>query len=127
MDVNKRNLDLVEALKKIEDIMSRTTYRNSDLAIQKVIKEALSTQPPATIVKSKSIEQFKQMVRAKEIQHLSTSDSGEISHYGTIGNPSRVMGFWWCDHGQEYLVVDHPNPISRESYEGVKIFFEELK
>jgi len=78
-------------------------------------------------VKLKSVKQFKKMVRNKEIECLGCTDSGEITHYGTKGNPSHVMSIWWDQHEEEYLIVDHPNPISRESYKARKIFFEELE
>ena len=70
-------------------------------------------------------KEFKEMLKKGEIQLISTSDSGEVAHYGTVGNPSHVMGVWWNDHGEEYLVVDHPNPISKDSYERMKVFFKD--
>jgi len=30
-----------------------------------------------------------------------------------VGGSVVVKRVHWCDHGQEFLVVDHPNPISK--------------
>lgn len=76
-------------------------------------------------VKMKSEKEFKEMVKNGDLKFLSSSDSGEVSHYGTATSPMHVMGVWWHDHDEEYLVVDHPNPISKESYERMKIMFKE--
>jgi hypothetical protein len=76
-------------------------------------------------VRLKSQEQIKRLLQNGEIQHIFTSDSGEISHYGTAGNPTNVQSIWWEEYGQEFAVVDHPNPISKENYEARKIFFDE--
>jgi hypothetical protein len=75
-------------------------------------------------VKLKSKEEIKDMVKKGEITILYTSDSGEITHYGTTGNPSHVMSVWFHDYDTEYEVVDHPQPISKDSYEKRKIFFK---
>lgn len=75
--------------------------------------------------KLKSSSEFKKMLRAGEIECLNVSDSGELAHWATKGNPSHVLTVWYDDHGKEYLVVDHPSPISRELYEKRKIFFED--
>lgn len=75
-------------------------------------------------VKLKTAKEFEKLAKAGEIEVIGCSDSGEITHYGTKGNPSHLKSVWFDDYGQEYLVVDHPNPISRESYENRKIFFE---
>lgn len=37
-----------------------------------------------------------------------------------------AKGFHVCDHEEEFLVVDHPNPISRDEYNKIKELFEEL-
>ena len=76
-------------------------------------------------VKLKSAEEFQSMVRKNTILLQHASDSGEVYHYGTVGNPSHILAVWYDEYGKEYLVVDHPNPISRESYEKRKVFFEE--
>ena len=78
-------------------------------------------------VKLKSREEFKKMERADEIEHIFTSDSGEITHYGTKGGISHIQSVWYDDYGDEYLIVDHPNPISKEAYEARKIFFDEVE
>lgn len=38
-----------------------------------------------------------------------------------------VKGFHVLDHGKEFLVVDHPNPISREEYEAIKDLFDNIE
>jgi len=38
-----------------------------------------------------------------------------------------VKGFHVLDHGEEFLVVDHPNPISRQEYEAVKDLFDNVE
>lgn len=78
-----------------------------------------------TYLKSRS--EIKKLEREDKIDHIFTADSGEITHYGTKGNPSAIMSIWWDDYGQEYLIVDHPNPISKEAFEARKIFFSETK
>lgn len=72
-------------------------------------------------------KEFRDMELNGKINHIFTSDDGEITHYGTIGNPSHIQSVWYGDYGQEYLIIDHPNPIAREVYETRKIFFEEKK
>lgn len=76
-------------------------------------------------IRLKTHEQLKWMLRRKEIQLHHVSDDGEMYHWGTVGNPSHVKPTWYDDMGKEYLVVDHPNPISKEEYERLKIFFNE--
>ena len=76
-------------------------------------------------VRMRSIEELKQKVRAREIELVHTSDSGEWISYGVGKQPTTVKSFWWEDHEQEFLVVDHPNPISREEYERLKPLFTE--
>lgn len=73
----------------------------------------------------KSKKEIKKLLREGKIKQHSISDCGEITHYGTVGNPSAIMSIWWDEYGQEYLIVEHPNPISREAYESRKIFFDE--
>ncbi len=74
----------------------------------------------------KTYDEIKKMVRKKEVQMMNIGDSGELMHYGTIGNPSAVMSIWFDDYGTEYLVVDHPNLISKADFEARKIFFKEV-
>lgn len=38
-----------------------------------------------------------------------------------------AKGFHATDHGEEFLVVDHPNPISRDEYERIKALFTEVE
>lgn len=77
-------------------------------------------------VRLKSQKAFKKLVRSGEIELLGVSDDGEVTHYGTKGNPSHILTVWWDSYGDEYLVVDHENPISKDSYEMRKVFFEEI-
>lgn len=76
-------------------------------------------------VKLKSHKELKGMVRRKEIERIFTSDDGEITYYGTGGNPSHIISVWYDNYGKEYLVVDHPRPISKDVYEQRKVFFNE--
>ena len=78
----------------------------------------------------KTIEEFKNMVREGEINQHQTSEDGEMSSFscpwGTGEDPPEVhKGFHCLDHGEEFLVVDHPHPISKQQYEMIKIFFKE--
>jgi len=76
-------------------------------------------------VKLKSQEEFKRMVREGEVKTIGGSDSGAVTHYGTAGKTTHVLSVDYDEYGQEFLVVDHPNPISREDYERRKVFFKE--
>lgn len=75
----------------------------------------------------KTHEEIKALIKAREIELMHSSDSGEWTSYGVGKQPTTVKTFWWEDHGQEYLVVDHPNPISRDEYDRLKILFKEDK
>ncbi len=77
-------------------------------------------------VRLKTHEQLKKMIRCKEIKLHHVSDDGEVSHYGTLGNPSHTLTVWYDNMGKEFLVVDHPNIITKESYEKRKMFFDEI-
>ena len=76
-------------------------------------------------VKLKTFEELKQMVKDKKIDLIHVSDDGEMYHFGTKGNPSHVLSVWASNFGEEYLIVDHDNPISSSVYEHRKIFFYE--
>lgn len=77
-------------------------------------------------VRLKSREAIKKLEREGKIEHIFTSDSGEVTHYGVPGiNPQPIMTIWWEDYGTEYAIVDHPSPMSKDAYEARKIFFEE--
>jgi uncharacterized cupredoxin-like copper-binding protein len=75
-------------------------------------------------VKLKSYEEIKEMVKKGEVNLIHSSDSGEVTHYATVGNPSHVMSVWFHDYDSEYEVVDHSQPISKDSYERLQIFFK---
>lgn len=78
----------------------------------------------------KSKEEIREMELRGEIVRLFTSDSGEVSHYGVKnsgGSGQPIMSIWWNDYGDEYLIVDHPNPMSRDAYKARKIFFKEVE
>lgn len=77
-------------------------------------------------VKMKSGKAIQAMVRSGEIKHDGGSDSGEYSRYRWEENSIvRMMGLWFNQPGSDYLVVDHPNVISKREYENTKIFFED--
>ena len=89
-------------------------------------------------VKLKSQEEIKKMVREGKVSLWDSSDSGERTVYGVplsgetvktdemgLSGPVVTMPVWFDDYGKEYLVVDHPSPISKEWFERVKILFEE--
>ncbi len=79
-------------------------------------------------VKMKSGKAITAMVRSGEIRHAGGCDSGEFSRYmwgDENTGPIHSVGLWFDDPGSEYLIVDHPNPISRCEYENMKSFFEE--
>jgi hypothetical protein len=78
-------------------------------------------------VKLKTYKELKEMARKGKIEILHVSDSGEVMHFGTIGNPSHVLTVWADNLGEEYLIIDHPNTISKDSYEDRKIFFDDIK
>ena len=77
-------------------------------------------------VRMKSMAELKKKVRAGEIELVHVSDSGEWMSYGVGKQPMTVKGFWWEDHEQEFLVVDHPNIISKDEYERLKPLFENV-
>jgi hypothetical protein len=58
-----------------------------------------------------------------------TSDSGEMIRLRVKKSEgvSIYRNFHSGDFGKEYLVVDHPNPISKDEYELIKELFEDKK
>ena len=80
-------------------------------------------------VKMKTYEALKKLFRAKEIRCRHVSDDGEYMSvaipYEDTGGYQSVKGFWTSDLGEEFLVVDHPNVITKDEYERWKILFEE--
>ena len=84
-------------------------------------------------VRMKTVNQLKRFIR-----RIDDMDKvGNINYFvdfngelientnNTIHNFS-VVKFAVSDHGKEFLVVDHPNPISRQDYEASKgMFIEE--
>jgi hypothetical protein len=64
------------------------------------------------------------------IEHIDfTSGSGEMFRLRvkkSVGM-SVYRNFHCSDFGQEYLVVDHPNPISNDEYKLIKELFEEIE
>lgn len=85
--------------------------KNDKLAIKKVIL--------------KTREKITNLIENEKVKLIDTSDSGEVSCVGVGEQPTFVMSIWYSDYGKEYLVVDHPNPISKTEYEKCKILFEE--
>ena len=53
-------------------------------------------------VKLKSLEKINEMIKNDEIEIMGSSDSGEITHYGTKGNPSHVISLWFSQYEEEY-------------------------
>ena len=77
-------------------------------------------------IRAKTHEELKALYRANKIQLLHVSDDGECYAYCTRTNPGYVFRIFAEDMGKEYLVVEHPRPISDDSYKDRRIFFEEL-
>lgn len=73
----------------------------------------------------KTSEAIVKLIKNREVLPMHTSDSGEWTSYGVGENPTVVKTFWYDDHGKEFLVVDHPNPISKDEYDRLKILFNE--
>jgi len=42
-----------------------------------------------------------------------------------VGNAFTIKPLHWAEHDAEFLVVDHPNPISKKEYEHLKSLFVE--
>jgi len=85
-------------------------------------------------VKSKTLKELKKYAR-----HLG-GDMNETLHYfirasdgsllKTLDSPEctfTAIGLHVLNHNEEFLVVDHPNPISKYEYESTKILYKEIK
>ena len=77
-------------------------------------------------VKLKTLKQISKMEREGKIT-THHSDSGEWITVCTKGNPSHCQTYWYEQFGDEFLVVDHKNPVSKDVYELRKEFFEGIE
>lgn len=78
------------------------------------------------IKKMITYDKLKQLIRQGKVKMDHCSDDGEYMRVSIQdGGVTHVMGFWTQDLGEETAIVDHPNILSKQSYEGRKILFED--
>ena len=85
-------------------------------------------------VVAKSINKLKKYARhlggdmSETLHYFIRMDNGELLERGENPDTSfTAKGLHVLEHGEEFLVVDRPNPISKQEYEQIKVLFEEQK
>ena len=88
-------------------------------------------------VKLKSLEKLKPFAR-----HLGGDQNGSLHYFVRMGTKEPISnleepncidgafmasGYHVLEHGKEFLVVDHPNLISKREYEMLQELFEETE
>jgi hypothetical protein len=86
-------------------------------------------------VRLKSLDEIEKLEKEGKIRLMNISDSGEWRTYGVGPGAERgptydrgvvyCKTFWYEEYGDEALVVDHPNPISKGDYNDFRILYEE--
>ena len=82
-------------------------------------------------VRMKTISQLKRFARhlggdmSEDIYYFAKSTGNLIENIDDGYKNFNAVGFHALDHGTEFLVVDHPNPISKQQYEAFRELFTE--
>lgn len=83
-------------------------------------------------VKLKAVNELRKFARylggdmSEDVHYFIRMSSGDLIENEKEPTGSfHAIGFHVLDHGEEFLVVDHPNPISKQQYDTYRALFEE--
>lgn len=82
-------------------------------------------------VKLKTISELKKFARhlggdmSETLHYFIKFDGKPIKNTEEPNTSFHAVGFHVLDHGEEFLVVDHPNPISKQQYDAYRELFKE--